>query len=155
MKTFGLLALATLAFFIFSNVMINIAVKTSYTPMDSYITLRDNIKVNIEEAKATYVNGYVGGSITNNGSDISKTYIKIDICSKRDVLLGTRYVTLEDWKQGETKEFRMGFKLTDADYCRVSVVDEIPEDVTQEQFMSVNMKFTLLVTTVVFLCYFG
>lgn len=155
MKTFGLLALATLLFFLFSNIMINVAIKSSYAPMDTYITLRDNVKVDIKEAKATYANGYVGGKITNNGETKQKAYIKIDLYSKRDVLLGTKYVTLEDWKQEETKDFRMGFRFTDTDYCRVSVVDEIPEQVQPQQLISQELKGVLLITTVIMLCYFG
>ena len=37
MKIFGQFALITIAFFIFSNIMINIAIKTTYDPIDSYI----------------------------------------------------------------------------------------------------------------------
>lgn len=155
MKTFGLLALAVIAFFIFSNIMIHVAIKTTYAPIESYITVRDKIKVEIDTAKATYVNGYVGGKVTNEGEEQKEAYVKIELCSKRDMLLGTKYVKIENWKQGETKEFEMGFKLTDVEYCKVSVIDEIPEQTTDEDFFSIHLTFTRIMSTVIMLCLFG
>lgn len=154
MKKFGLLALVIVLFFLFSNVMINIAIKTSYVPIDTYITLRDNVKVDIKEAKATYVNGYVGGKVSNSGVDLNKIYIKIDLYSQRDMLLGTKYVALEDLKKDETKEFRIGFRFTDVDYCKVNMVDEIEEGEKSGQLISDELKGFLLLTTVIKLCYF-
>lgn len=155
MKKFGLYALCIILFFIFSNVMINIAIKTTYLPIDVEIEERDTLKVDTDEVKATYVNGYVSGNIKNIGNEIEDTYIKIDLYSKRNVLLGTKYVKIENLKQNETRDFRMGFKFTDADYCKISMIDEIPEDVTEEQLTSTEMKFATLIATVVLLCYFG
>ena len=62
MKTFGIYVLCVILFFIFSNVMINIAIKASYAPIDTYTTLREGIDIGINEAKATYVNGNVAGT---------------------------------------------------------------------------------------------
>lgn len=154
MKTFGIYALCLILFFIFSNVMIDIAIKTSYVPIDVEIEQRETLKVDTTQVKATYVNGYVEGNINNTGSDIEKTYIKIDLYSKRDVLLGTKYVEVDNLKQNETRDFRMGFKFTDVDYCKIQTVNEIPETVTEEQLQSTELRFAVLLTTVIFLCYF-
>lgn len=155
MKTFGLYALCIILFFIFSNVMINIAIKTTYSPIDVEIVEKDNVKIDTNEVKATYVNGYVSGNVKNTGSNIENTYIKIDLYSKRNTLLGTKYVRIENLKQGETCDFRMGFKFTDVDHCKLETVDTVPETVTEEQFTSTELKFATLLTTVIFLCYFG
>lgn len=155
MKTFGLYALCIILFFIFSNVMINIAIKTTYLPIDVEIVERNNVKIDTNETKATYVNGYVSGNIRNIGTDIEKIYVKIDLYSKRNVFLGTKYVTVENLKQNEMRDFRMGFEFTDVDHCKIDTVNEVPENVTEEQFTSTEIRFAKLLTMVIFLCYFG
>ena len=155
MKTFGIYALCVILFFIFSNVMINVAIKATYMQIGADIILQDNLKIELDEAKATYVNGYVEGSIKNTGANTESTYIKIDLYSKRDILLGTKYVKVENLKQNEERDFRMGFKFTDVDHCKVEMVKDIDEqNVTEEQFTSTEMRFAVLITTVIFLCYF-
>lgn len=156
MKTFGIYALCVILFFIFSNVMINVAIKATYLQIGADIVLQDNLKIKLDEAKATYVNGYVGGSIKNTGATVENTYIKIDLYSKRDILLGTKYVKVENLKQNEERDFRMGFKFTDVDHCKVEMVKDIEEEnVTEEQFTSTEIRFARLLATVILLCYFG
>ncbi|MBO5479392.1 MAG: hypothetical protein J6A04_06905 [Clostridia bacterium] len=155
MKTFGLYVLCVILFFIFSNVMIDIALKTSYDIIDTYKTVPNGITIDINEAKATYVNGYVGGKITNQNQTALNTYIKIDLYTKRDVCLGTKYVAIKDLKQNETQDFRMGFKFTDVDYAKISLVNEVPENEPEESFISNNLRGIFLLKTVLFLCMFG
>ena len=154
MKTFGLYALCIILFFIFSNIMINVAIKASYTEISADIELSRNIGMDITTAKATYVNGYVGGTLKNNGDDIDKVYVKIDLYSKRNVLLGTKYVEVNDFRKNESREFEMGFKFTDVEYAKIKLVDEPDVNATQDTFVSDNMKGLALITAVIFLCYF-
>lgn len=154
-KTFGLYALCVILFFIFSNIMIEIAIKTTYDPIDIYKVESDGVNIQINEAKATYVNGYVGGTITNEGENSWKTYVKIDFYTKREVCMGTKYVEINHLMQNETQDFRMGFQYQDIDYAIVSTVDEIPQNVPEEAFKSDNLGGIMLITTVIFLCFFG
>lgn len=156
MKTFGLYALCVILFFIFSNLMINVALKASYDPIDTYKTESKGISIDINEAKATYVNGYIGGKIINYNKTIEKTYLKIDLYTKRDVYLGSKYIEFNNLEQNEAREFRMGFKFTDVDHAAITLVDEVPQaEVTKESFKSDNLSGALLITTVIFLCVFG
>lgn len=157
MKTFALYALCVIAFFIVSNVLINIAIHTSCKPIYAYMLMDEDsdIKVEITESQASSVNGFVGGKVINKTKNaINKKYIQIDLYSKRNILLGTKYVEISDVKINETIDFRMGFKLDNVNYCKVSVVDEVASDVTQEQFVSDNTSAIILITAVIFLCYF-
>lgn len=154
MKTFGLYALCVILFFIFSNVMIELALKASYSPIDIYITEEQGIRINVSEAKATYVNGYVGGTIKNENSLIPKTYLKIELYSKRNVCLGKKYVTIENLNQGESRDFRMGFEFTDVEYAKIIKVDEIKEETVEEDFISQNLAGIRLLAKVVMLCFF-
>lgn len=157
MKIFAQFAFVTIAFFIFSNIMINIAIKTTYDPIDSYIQVskeQNGVEIDVNEAKATFVNGYVGGKIVNSSdSNMFNKYLKIDMFSKRDVLLGTKYINIGYLKPNNEQDFRIGFKYTNVDYCRLDVVDEIPETVNDYQFMSDELRGAKLMATVIMLCY--
>ncbi len=155
MKTFGIYALCVILFFIFSNVMINIAIKASYAPIDTYTTLKEGIDIGINESRATYVNGYVGGVIKNAGETINKAYIKIDLYSNRDVRLGTKYVEINNLQNQESRDFRMGFKFTDVEYAKIELVDKVEENATQDSFISDNLGGIALLTAVTFLIFFG
>lgn len=154
MKTFGLYALCIILFFIFSNIMINLAIKTSYSPINVNIETRENIDINITTAKATYVNGIIEGRLKNTGANIDKLYVKIDLYSERDILLGTKYVEINDFRQGENREFEMGFKFTDVDYAKIKLVKEPDVNATNDNFVSDKIKGFALITAVIFLCYF-
>lgn len=155
MKQFGIYALCVILFFIFSNIMINIAIKSSYKPMDTYTTLSDETQLQITKAKSTYVNGYVGGNITNISSNtLENKYIKIDIYSERDVLLGTKYVKIDKLEANKTIDFEMGFRFTDTHYAKIKVTDQIEENATQDSFKSDHMSGIALITAVICLCYF-
>ena len=70
--------------------------------------------------------------------------------SKRDVLLGTKYVKIEDFRKNETREFRMGFEFTDVNYCKVAMVDNVDKDVTEVEF-----RFAKLMATIIIISMFG
>lgn len=154
-RTLCLYALCVILFFIFSNIIINITLKTIYEPIDTYKTEPEGIGIDIKEARATYVNGYIGGNISNKNSTISKTYIKIDLYTKRNVLVGTKYIEINDLKQNQIQEFRIGFKYTDIDHVNINLVNQVSEDVPEEAFISENLSGAVLLTTVIFLCFFG
>lgn len=155
MKTFGIYGLCVILFFIFSNIMIDVAIKSSYNPIDTYKIEEQGIELDILEAKATYVNGYIGGTIENGNDFISKTYLKIDLYSKNDICLGTKYATIENLEQGEKREFRMGFKFTDVEYAKIVRVNEIKAETKDEDFKSDNLAGAWLIATVILLCFFG
>ena len=75
--------------------------------------------------------------------------------SKRDVLLGTKYVKIEDFRKNETREYRMGFEFTDVNYCKVSMVDNVDKEVTEDQFTTVEFRFAKLMATIIIISMFG
>ena len=88
-------------------------------------------------------------------SGINKAYIKIDLYSKRDVILGTKYVEINYLQSQETQEFRMGFRFTDVEYAKIELVDEVGENATPDSFVSDNLGGIALLTVVAFLIFFG
>ena len=85
MKTFGIYALCVILFFIFSNVMIDIAIKATYMSIGADIISKNNLEIKLSDARATFVNGYVEGNVTNKGESVEEAYIEINLYSRRDM----------------------------------------------------------------------
>ena len=150
MKTFLIYALLIAVLWIFSDIVIYLTVKGTYRTLDTTVYL-SSPEVTVTESKATYVNGYVKGSIKNITEEtINNKFLKIDVYSERDNNLGAKYIRIDNLKPNEVREFNMGYKLTDADYVIVTIEDTV-KNVTIDQFKSQEMNFVLIVGTLMFL----
>lgn len=152
MKTFLTYAIIIAAFWLFSNILIYIAINGTYTHINAKV-YTNSPEITVGQSKATYVNGFVKGSIKNNTQGIiNDKYLKIDLYSARDVKLGTKYVKIENLKQNASQEFEMWYKFTDVDYATITVTDNV-QDASEEEFMSQETANYLIVGTL-FLLYF-
>lgn len=151
LKTFLKYIIWIALFFIFSNVMINFCLETSYKDIER----KDEIKqVSISQAQATKVNGRIKGTIFNDVSNkITNKYVRIDLFSKRGVNLGSKYIDVSSMRDNETKYFEEFFKLENVEYYKVVLTDEkvegeLPQmlkDLTKEQVI-----FATLLTYLIF-----
>lgn len=155
MKTFFIYALIIIVFYFYSSLLIEVGMKATYQTIEHGKILVSSPKIEVEEAKATYINGYVEGKITNNtDSRIDNKYIKIDFYSEHNTNLGTKYIEVQNLDVNKTRDFRIAFKLTDVDSFEITVVDEA-QGATEEQFISEEMKTTVLFATLILLCIAG
>ena len=124
-KTLFMYALWVVLFIIFSEFLINVALNSSYRPIER----RDNVsQVNVYQAEATLVNGRIRGLITNSETNnISNKYLEFDFYSERDVYLGKKIININELQPDETQNFEILFKLQNVEYYTVSVLDEKPE----------------------------
>lgn len=139
MKTFFKYTLVIIAFFIFSELMINLNLETTYRN----IGRKDNLsQITIYQAQATKINGRIKGKIYNNEQNkITNEYLRIDLYSERDNLLGSKYIDVSNLRENETREIEVYFKLQDVEYYEMVFTDEkqegeLPEmltDLTREQ----------------------
>ena len=140
MKTFLKYILAIIIFFFFSNFLIYMSLETTY----QNIGRKDNLQqVTIYQAQATKVNGRIKGTIYNDANNkITDRYLKIDLYSERENLLGTKYIDLLGIRENETRNLEVYFKIQDVDYYEISFTEEkeeqeeLPEmvkDLTKEQ----------------------
>ena len=151
LKTFLKYVIWLILFFIFSEFLINVGLNSSYKKMER----RDNIsQVQITEAQSTLVNGKVKGIITNSQEDyLTGKYIRIDYYSKRDVLVGTKYISIETTENNRTQNFNTYFELQDVTSYEVSIVDNkteteielIPKELTKPEIV--------MLTVVTMLCF--
>ena len=130
MKTFFKYALWIILFFIFSEIMINLNLETVYKD----IGRKDNIEqVSIYQAQATKINGRIKGTIFNDSKNkITSDYIRINLYSSRDNLLGSKYIDVSNMRENETRNIEIYFKVQDVEYYEVIFTDkkeegELPE----------------------------
>ena len=129
MKTFFKYGIWIILFFIFSELMINVGLNSSYKDMEIKTDGEGSSEyVSIDEAQATLANGKIKGTVTNSGEeDLNGKYVKVDIYSDRDVLLGSKYQQIQNLEKGESQPFEVFFKSQYAKYFKTSIVDELPE----------------------------
>lgn len=149
MKTFLKYAIWIVLFFILSEFLINVSLNSSYKDMNR----RDNIEqVQITEAQSTLVNGKVKGTIKNSEQDyLTGKYVRVDFYSKRDNMVGTKYITIETTENMTSQDFNFYFELQDITSYEVSIVDKkeveeiefIPEEWSRAEIFTVTL-FTLM-----------
>ncbi len=126
MKTFLKYVIWLVLFIVFSEFIINVGLNSSYKD----ITRKDNIsQISVYQAQATLVNGRIRGLATNTAeNDLNGKYIRFDIYSKRDVLLGRKYIQVKDLDIGSSQVFEFYFELNEVKSFEVSIVDVKEDD---------------------------
>ncbi len=121
-KTLLTYALILILFYIFSNFLINIGINISYKNIESKSSLP---YVNITKAEATHINGKIYGEIDLQGNnDLVGKYLKYNLYSKRNVLLGTNYIKIEKTENENKQKLEEYFKYTDVSSYDLAIIDE-------------------------------
>ena len=150
LKKFLLYALAIIAFWIVSDILIYVAVNSTYVQIDTKVEA-SLPQITIQESKATLVNGFVKGNINNNTDNtIDEEYVKIDLYSARNIKMGTKYVKIENLAPNQNQYFEMWHRYTDVDYAVLTIVDNV-ENVPEEELISQEEATYLVIGTVLFL----
>ena len=124
LKKFALYAILIIAFYFFSNILIFVGLNANYDKISSQGSTPSQVEV--EQAEATLVNGRISGKIKNDGEeDLNGKYMKVDLFSSRNVLLGTKYLAIENLAKGATDNFQLYFKAQDVDHYGISFVDKL------------------------------
>ena len=124
MKTFFIYFLLIVLFFIYSQIMIYIGIRTTYKDKDVEIETTIPMEAQV---KATSVNGIANVKIKNTtDKDIEGKYIKLECYSKHDTLMGTKYIQINKIGENEEKEFEIEFKYNEVEKAIITIVDEMP-----------------------------
>lgn len=143
--------LLIVAIYFFSKFLIYIGFNATYKNIDVTGTVPDGIK--IEFAQATKVNGRILGKISNNDDSFKGKYIKADIYDEKNVLLGTKYLELNEIDKDETKKFAVFFKKDSVDHCEISIVDkkdESKEKLFEGIFLNEDLKTRVIISTLIY-----
>ena len=135
--------------FLLSDFLINVGMNSTYKNMERK---DDNANIVVYQADATYVNGRIRGLIKGNEKE-KGNYLKIELYSKRNVMVGKCYIEIKDLKQEETQAFELLFRAKDATSYKAEIVKEkepgdeleiIPRELTQSQIV-LSTILTLLI----------
>ncbi len=125
---------------ILSDFLINVGLNSTYKDM---IREDKNSQIVVYQADATYVNGRIRGLIKNT-DEIEGKYLKIELYSKRDVLLGRGYIQIQNLPKGESQPFELLFKAKDTTSYKIEMVKEkedgpdleiIPDELTKPEIV--------------------
>ncbi len=109
-------------FYIFSDIMINIGLNTVYKNIENKSKLS---QVTITKAESTNVDGRIYGQIDlDKNSALIGKYIKVDLYSKRDILLGRDYIKIEKNGNEKIQTFQKHFKYNNVSYYDLSIINE-------------------------------
>lgn len=151
MKTFFKYAMWIILFYIFSNLMIYLNIETTY----QNIGRKDNLEqVTVYQAQATKINGRIKGTIYNDDKNkITNNYLRIDLYSERDNLLGSKYIDVSSMRDDETRNFEIYFKVQDVDYYEMKFTDKKAEGELPEMLQDLNKNEIILGTILTFLIF--
>ena len=142
-KTFVKYIIWIILFWIISDFLINVGLNTTYKEMQKIGQIPSGIQV--KEIKSTAVNGKI--NLIVNSTSLSGKFIKVDLYSSKDNLLGTQYLDIGEIKENQTKEIDTYFKISDVKKYEISVTDEKGE--SSEGFMDTAMStLTILLTAI-------
>ncbi|MBR1540636.1 MAG: hypothetical protein IJ629_05725 [Clostridia bacterium] len=87
------------------------------------------LDVEVIDAKATNVNGYITVRVTNNTDvTVDKAYLKFDLFAKGDIKAVSRYMEVTDLKPGEHKDYTLKFRAGYVDTYKVAVKEDFPDE---------------------------
>ena len=136
--------------FVFSNVMIYLYINGTYKAIEDSKIEVENPNITIEQAKATYVNGYVNN---NTEETINEKYIKFEFSTLRDVNIGNKYLKIENLEPGQEIEYKVNFKYQDIKKMKISeaTAEEVKNATESEFEITEEMKQGMLIGTLLIL----
>lgn len=142
MKRFGKYVLWIILFWIFSDILIYAGINSTYKD----IKVKGDIPTGIEisQIQATTVNGRIR---LETDYSLSGKYIKIDLYSANNNILGTQYIEIGNVGENQSKEIETYFKISEVKSCEISIVDQPGE--TTEGFMDTALSALTVIIIVI------
>ena len=126
LKTLSKYAIWVILFFLFSTFISYIGLNARYKNLELYGEVPGGVKINM--AQTTSVNGRILGEVTSTeNNDLNGKYLKVDIFSKRDELIGTKYLKLENLNLNEPKKFAVYYSAENVKNFTVDIQNHSEE----------------------------
>ncbi len=87
--------------YVLSDFLIYVGINSTYKDIQRQDS---NSQVVVYQADATFVNGRIRGMIKDT-NEIQGKYLKVELYTKRDVLVGKSYIEVKDKEASETQPF--------------------------------------------------
>ena len=146
LKKFWIYFLIFLLVFLLVTGLTNIAMRDNYKNT-KYEIVNAFPMITVTECKASYSDGYVKGSITNNtGEHIPIKYLQVDIYDENNVYLGSEFKELKYFNVNETIKFEINYKYNNVNRLVIGVTDEIIQDKEKKENYVSNIKVEPVIT---------
>lgn len=130
MKTFLIYLILFLAFFAFSNIMIDAFLKVSYEDVQNYEIDVDELFVDVTEAKVSKRDGYIYGIMKNNrGTTLENKYLKVSMLNEYGNVLGEKYVKIDKIESEQLIKFEVKFDCDNVKTFKMELTDKMPEEI--------------------------
>ncbi len=150
MQKIFLWVLMLIGIFILSDFLINVGLNSTYKDIERQ---DKNEQIKIYQADATYVNGRIRG-IVKDTKNITNKYIEVELYSKRNILMGRRYIDIEN--KLENQPFEVLFRAKNVEYYKMNLVDNKQEGPELEIISKEMTRPEILVlTAITFLIFWG
>lgn len=136
--------------YVLSDFLIYVGINSTYKDIQRQDS---NSQVVVYQADATFVNGRIRGMIKDT-NEIQGKYLKVELYTKRDVLVGKSYIEVKDKEDSETQPFEVLFKANDVAYYKIDSVKEkepgseleiLPKELTRgEILLATALAFLIL-----------
>ena len=152
MKKFLIYLLVVVVVYFFVDFASFAYIKTTYKDLDKYQVEINNPKIEITESKATYINGYINGTLKNTSQEkIDNKYVKFEFYSSNNILLGKKYIKLENLGINQENKFEVRFNIENVNNYKVKLAEE-GEIITDEELkLDPETKGLILIGTLIFL----
>ncbi len=141
MKTFLKYLMIVIAFYVFSNIMINAFLKVSYVDMHDYEINVDQVFIDVSEAKTSKRNGYIKGIVKNNTDVIVENkYLKFSMLSKNGNVLGEKYIRIDKIEPEQLRKFELKFEYDNVKSFKIEMTDTKPEEQDFIELIKSNAK---------------
>ena len=139
MKTFLKYLVLFILFYLFTNAMIYLNLRSVMKEIQSAGIEFHNPIVTIEEAKASRVNAVLKGTIQkDNHQEIQYQYIRIDFLSEQNKVLNSRYISVSDLKENEKLEFTIKTNTENVKKYKFTLTDTKEVSETNIKFQEVE-----------------
>ena len=136
LKTFLIYVLIIVGFFAVSEFLSGQLINQMYVKLKGSTEKTFNyqgqeiaLDIEVLDAKATNVNGYITVRVTNNTDvTVEKAYLKLDLFAKTDIKAVTRYLEITDLKPGQQKDYTLKFRAGYVDTYKVALSNEFPDE---------------------------
>ena len=120
-----------IAFYLFAMIISYIGLNSRYSKIENFGEIPGNVKIDL--AQATLVNGRIFGKITSTESEnLNGKYLKVDIFSQSNDLIGTKYLKLDNLRVNEPNKFAVYFSAKNIKKYSIDILDYSEELIKEE-----------------------
>lgn len=121
-RTFEKYIIWVVAFYLFTMLLTYIGLNSTYRNIESLDEMPEGVKIDLSQA--TSVNGRILGEVTSTeNNNLNGKYLKVDIFSKDNQLIGSKYLEINDTNLNEPKKFAVYFSAENVKKYSVDILE--------------------------------